>query len=109
MATIEDFNNIEIRVGTIINAKEFPEAKTPAYRLLIDLGEIGTKQSSAQITDKYKLDDLVGKQVVCVCNLPSRRIANFDSEVLVTGFTEEDGSVILAVPDDEVENGLKLT
>ncbi len=108
MTTIKDFENIEIRVGTIVNAKEFPKAKKPAYRLLIDLGEIGTRQSSAQITDKYQIDNLVGKQVICVCNLGTKRVADFDSEVLVTGFTQKDGNVILAVPDEDVENGLRL-
>ena len=88
--------------------EDFPEAKKPAYKLWIDLGEIGIKKSSAQITTYYKKEDLLGKQVLCVCNFPPRQIGNFISEVLTTGFILEDKSVIIAQPERHVPNGSKL-
>ena len=107
--TWKDFARIEIRVGTIVNVKDFPKAKTPAYKLLIDFGNgIGIRQSSAQITDKYQKNKLIGKQVICVINFLSKRVADFDSEVLTTGFILEDGKVVLAIPDVDVPNGLRL-
>ncbi|MCK5211733.1 tRNA-binding protein [Candidatus Parcubacteria bacterium] len=107
--TWKDFEKIEIRVGTIVNVKDFPKAKMPAYKLLINFGDnIGIKHSSAQITDLYQKEDLIGKQVICVMNFPSKQIADFDSEVLTTGFAKENGEVILAVSDVEVPNGLRL-
>jgi len=110
MKTIQwqDFEQVELRVGTIIKAEPFPEAKKPAYKLWVDLGELGVKKSSAQITALYTLEDLLNKQVLCVTNFPSRQVANFMSEVLVTGFVQADGSVVLAVPDQPVANGIKL-
>ena len=108
MATFDDFMKLDIRVGTIIDAKIFEKAKKPAYQLTIDFGEeIGTKRSSAQITDVYKVEDLVGKQVLGVVNFPPRQIADFMSEVLVLGTYSKQG-VVLIKPDEEVQNGDKL-
>ena len=108
MAEINDFLKLDIRVGTILEAKVFEKAKKPAYQLKIDFGEeIGIKQSSAQITLVYKLEDLVGKQILAVVNFPPRQIANFLSEVLVLGTYSEEG-VVLITPDKNVKNGDKL-
>ena len=106
-ATIEDFNKLDIRVGTIIEAKVFEKAKRPAYQLKVDFGEIGVKNSSAQITERYTIDELIGKQVLAVVNFPPRQIANFFSEVLVLG-TYSEGGVVLITPDKEAANGDKL-
>ena len=103
MATFDDFMKLDIRVGTIIEAKVFEKAKKPAYQLKIDLGsEIGIKKSSAQIVDVYKCNDLIGKQVLAVVNFPPKQISDFMSEVLVLGIYSKQG-VVLIKPDKEVK------
>jgi len=100
VATIEDFLKLDIRVGRIVEAREFPEARKPAYKLTIDFGpEIGRKRSSAQIVARYPIDDLPGKLVLAVVNFPPRRIGPFESEVLTLGVPDADGRVILVSPD----------
>lgn len=106
--TWDDFERVELRIGTIIKVDDYPEARKPAYKLLIDFGKYGTKKSSAQITSLYKKEDLLNKQVICVTNFPPKQIGSFVSEVLTTGFVEENGDVILAIPERKVKNGLKL-
>lgn len=107
--TWDEFERVELRAGTIVRAEAFPEARKPAYKLQVDFGpDIGRKSSSAQITDLYSPGDLVGKQVLAVVNFPPKQIGPFVSDCLVTGFIQNDGSVVLAVPDRPVANGLKL-
>ena len=106
-ATINDFIKLDIRVGTIIEAKVFEKARRPAYQLLIDFGSLGIKKSSAQITEKYTPESLIGKQILAVTNFPPRQIADFMSEVLVLG-TYSEGGVILITPDKPAKNGDKL-
>jgi tRNA-binding protein len=110
MSTIswEDFNKVELRIGTVVEIRRFPQARKPAYQLWVDLGPLGIKKSSAQITQNYQPEQLVGKQVLCVCNFPPRQIGPFLSEILVTGFTDQQGSIVLATADGSIANGQKL-
>jgi tRNA-binding protein len=105
----DDFQKVDLRVGTIIEVEDFPEARRPAWKLTVDFGrEVGVKRASAQITDLYPRDDLIGKQVLGVVNFPKKQIGPFMSECLVTGFVTDDGPVVLAVPDKPVANGQRL-
>jgi len=105
----DDFAQVDIRVGTIVAAEPFPAARRPAYRLSMDFGpEIGIKRSSAQLTDRYRYDALVGRQVAAVVNFAPRQIGRFMSEVLVLGFPDQAGAVVLIGPDQPVPNGGKL-
>ncbi|HBN76342.1 MAG TPA: tRNA-binding protein [Planctomycetaceae bacterium] len=104
-----DFERVELRVGTIISVEDFPEARKPAYKIQVDFGaEIGTKQSSAQITDLYSKDDLLNRQIIGVVNFPAKQIGPVRSECLITGFYNDDGAVVLAVPERALGNGTKL-
>lgn len=104
----DDFAKVDLRIGTITEVRAFPEARKPAYQIWVDLGTMGIKKSSAQITDNYQPEDLIGKQVICVCNFPPRQIGPFLSEILVTGFADEKGGIVLATTDHPVPNGQKL-
>lgn len=105
----DEFEQVELRVGTVTAVEEFPEARRPAWKLWIDFGEeIGKRKSSAQITDLYDADSLLGRQVVAVVNFPRKQIGPFMSECLVTGFYQPDGAIVLAVPERPVQNGAKL-
>lgn len=105
----DDFSKVDMRVGTITEVRGFPEAHKPAYQLVIDFGDLGTKQSSAQITHLYAKADLVGRQVIAVVNFPPKQIANFMSECLVLGAVDDQEEVILLQPEQEVRNGLRIS
>jgi tRNA-binding protein len=110
MQTIQgqDFEKLDLRIGTVTDAREFPQARKPAYQLTVDFGEAGIKESSAQITAHYLPKDLVGKQVIGLLNLPPRQIAHFCSECLILGIYDAAGDVVLLQPERPVENGSKI-
>lgn len=104
----DEFERVELRVGTILEVEEFPEARKPAYKLTIDFGELGIRRSSAQITSLYTREELKGKQVLAVVNFPPKQIATFFSECLTTGVADSEGRVVLLSPDYPVPNGARL-
>ena len=106
--TAEDFFQVDIRVGTVLRAEPFPEARNPSYKLWIDFGELGVRQSSAQITQLYRPEELTGRQVVAVVNFPPRRIAGFKSEVLVLGAATQAGHITLLAPDAYAPDGARI-
>ncbi|MTI20086.1 tRNA-binding protein [Fulvivirga sp. RKSG066] len=106
--TIDDFTKVDIRVGTITRVEPFEKAHKPAYIIHVDLGDIGVKKSSAQLTGKYSPKDLEGKQVICVVNFPEKQIGPIKSQVLITGFTDENGDIVIATTESSVPNGSKL-
>lgn len=108
MISWSDFEKVEMRVGTILEAGDFPEAKKPAYKLSIDFGDFGIKNSSAQITKLYKRGELSGKQVIAVTNFPPKQVANFVSEVLVLGVVLENNKVVLLQPERKTKNGCRI-
>ena len=108
MINWSDFEKVDMRIGTIISIVDFPEARKPAYKLKIDFGEFGIKQSSAQITELYSKEDLLNKQIIAVVNFPPKQIANFLSECLIMGVYAEDNSVVLLKPERETANGMRV-
>ena len=103
-----DFEKVEIHVGTVLTAERFPEAKKPAFKLSVDLGPLGVKQTSAQITKRYDPVQLVGRQVLVVTNFPPKKIAGFKSEILVLGAVPGEGDVVLVKPDEKVKEGTRI-
>ena len=108
MISWNDFEKVEMRVGTIIEVNDFPKARKPAYKLKIDFGELGIKQSSAQITELYSKEDLIGRQIIAVVNFPPKQIADFMSECLVLGVVDGNNPVVLLQPERKVKNGLRI-
>ncbi|MBW3003320.1 tRNA-binding protein [Candidatus Woesearchaeota archaeon] len=108
MITWQDFEKVEMHVGTVLEADDFPEAKNPSYKLKIDFGKLGIKRTSAQITKLYNKEELVGKQVIAVTNFPPKQIANFISECLVLGVVLENKEVVLLQPERRVDNGYRV-
>lgn len=106
--TWEQFEAVEMRVGTILEAQPFPKARKPAYQLVVDFGDFGIRKTSAQITNRYSTEDLIGKQVIAVVNFPPKQIANFISECLVMGIYAENNEVVLLQPSMQVPNGSKI-
>ncbi len=105
----DDFQRVDIRVGTVVEAEPYPEARRPAYKLQVDFGpEIGVRKTSAQLTDHYTCEALIGRQVAGVVNFPPKQIGKFVSEVLVLGFPDGEGEVVLVVPDQSVPDGVRL-
>lgn len=108
MISWADFEKVEMRIGTIVEVSDFPKARRPAYKLKIDFGEFGIKQSSAQITELYSKEDLLNKQIIAVINFPPKQIATFKSECLVTGVVDGNNPVVLLYPERKVKNGLRI-
>ncbi len=108
MITWTDFERVEMRVGTVIATADFPAAKNPAYKLTVDFGSLGVKNSSAQITKLYKKEDLLGKQIIAVVNFPPKQVANFVSECLVLGVIGDDKEIVLLQPERKVANGYRI-
>lgn len=108
MITWDDFAKVEILAGTVVRAEHFEGLRKPAIKIWVDLGEMGVRKSSAQVTENYRPEELLGKQVMCVVNFPPKQIKDFMSEVLVTGFPDSNGRVVLATVDKPVPNGAKL-
>ncbi|EDP70341.1 EMAP domain [Flavobacteriales bacterium ALC-1] len=106
--TFEDFTKVDLRIGTIIEVNDFPNARQPAYQLTIDFGDLGVRKSSAQITTQYSIDDLINRQIVAVINFPKKQIANFMSECLVMGAVKEN-DVFLLHPETKVKNGMVVS
>ncbi|SMC42083.1 tRNA-binding protein [Moheibacter sediminis] len=104
----DDFEKVDMRVGTILEVNDFPKARKPAYQLTMDFGELGIKKSSAQIVSLYNREELIGKQVIAVVNFPPKQIANFISECLVLGVYNENSDVVLLTPDKKTDNGCKI-
>lgn len=106
--SFEDFNKVDIRIGTIIEVKDFPKANKPAYQLIIDFGRLGIKRSSAQITELYTIEELLNRQITAIVNFKPKQIANFKSECLVLGVANNDGDIVLLQASDKAKNGTQI-